>query len=92
MLTALLDPMLRWPKEKLMAELDAEGIDSRPMFHPLSSLPAYEGHAEATVARKRNETSYRISPWGINLPSALSLTREQVQRVAGSLRQIIGNA
>ena len=92
MVTALLDPMLEWPKEKLMAALDAEGIDSRPMFHPLSSLPAYEEHAEAAEARKRNETSYRLSPWGINLPSALSLTREQVQRVTDSLRQIIGNA
>ncbi len=92
MVTALLDPMLEWPKEKLMAALDAEGIDSRPMFYPLSSLPAYEGHAEAAVARKRNATSYRLSPWGINLPSALCLTREQVQRVTDSLRRIIGKA
>ena len=90
MVTALLDPMLEWPKEKLMAALDAEGIDSRPVFHPLSSLPAYEGHAEAAVARKRNESSYRLSPWGINLPSALCLTREQVQRVVKTLRQILG--
>jgi perosamine synthetase len=90
MVTALLDPMLEWPKEKLMAALDAEGIDSRPVFHPLSSLSAYEGHAEAAVARKRNESSYRLSPWGINLPSALCLTREQVQRVVKTLRQILG--
>jgi len=90
MVTALLDPMLEWPKEKLMAALDAEGIESRPMFHPLSSLSAYEGHAEAAVARKRNESSYRLSPWGINLPSALCLTREQVQRVVKTLRQILG--
>ena len=90
MVTAVLDPMLEWPKEKLMAALDKEGIDSRPMFHPLSSLPAYEGQAEAVVARKRNEVSYRLSPWGINLPSALNLTREQVQHVAETLRRILG--
>ena len=58
-----------------MAALDAEGIDSRPMFHPLSSLPAYDGQVEAAVARKRNAVSYRLSPWGINLPSAMNLTR-----------------
>lgn len=92
MVTAVLDPMLEWPKEKLMAALDAQGIDSRPMFHPLSSLPAYEGHAEAAVARRRNETSYRLSPWGINLPSALCLTREQVARVTETLLQILGKA
>ena len=90
MVTAVLDPMLEWPKEKLMAALDAEGIDSRPMFHPLSSLPAYDGQAEAAVARKRNAVSYRLSPWGINLPSAMNLTREQVQRVAETLRRILG--
>ena len=90
MVTAVLDPMLEWPKEKLMAALDAEGIDSRPMFHPLSSLRAYDGQAEASVARKRNQVSHRLSPWGINLPSALNLTREQVQRVAETLRRILG--
>ncbi|HIG80253.1 MAG TPA: DegT/DnrJ/EryC1/StrS family aminotransferase [Verrucomicrobiales bacterium] len=89
MVTAVLDPMLEWPKEKLMAEFDAEGIDSRPMFHPLSSLPAYDGQAEAVVARKRNAVSYRLSPWGINLPSAMNLTRAQVQRVADTLRRIL---
>lgn len=90
MVTAVLDPMLESSKEKLMSALDAEGIDSRPMFHPLSSLPAYEGQAEAVVARKRNEVSYRLSPWGINLPSAMNLTREQVRRVAKTLRRILG--
>jgi len=90
MVTLVLDPMLEWPKGKLMAALDAEGIDSRPMFHPLSSLPAYDGQVEAAVARKRNAVSYRLSPWGINLPSAMNLTREQVQRVAETLRRILG--
>lgn len=89
MVTLVLDPMLEWPKGKLMAALDAEGIDSRPMFHPLSSLPAYDAQVEAAVARKRNAVSYRLSPWGINLPSAMNLTREQVQRVAETLRRIL---
>ena len=90
MVTAVIDPALDWPKERLMAVLDTEGIDSRPFFHPLSSLPAYDGQAEALAARKRNEVSYRLSPWGINFPSALCLTREQVQRVADTLRRILG--
>ena len=90
MVTAVLDPKFDWPKEKMMEALDKEGIDSRPMFHPLSSLPAYDGQAEASVARKRNAVSYRFSPWGINLPSAMNLTREQVQRVAETLRRILG--
>ena len=92
MVTAVLDPMLDWPKEKLMTALDQEGIDSRPMFHPLSSLPAYAGQAQAAAARKRNAVSYRLSPWGINLPSALCLEQAQVARVAKVLRRILGKA
>ena len=72
-----------------MTALDEKGIASRPMFHPLSSLPAYDGQADALAARKRNEVSYRLSPWGINLPSAMNLTREQVQRVADTLRRLL---
>ena len=89
MVTAILSSSLDWPKEKLMAALDAEGIDSRPFFHPLSSLPAYDGQAEALVAKKRNQTCYRLGPWGINLPSALCLTHEQVKHVAATLGRLI---
>ena len=92
MVTAVLDPILDWPKEKLMAALDQEGIDSRPMFHPLSSLPAYADQAQAAAARKRNVTSYHLSPWGINLPSALCLKQTQVSRVADVLRRTLDKA
>ena len=89
MVTAILEPKLEWPKEKLMGALDREGIDSRPMFYPLSSLSAYDGVPQAAEARDRNEVSYRITPWGINLPSALCLEESQVQRVADAFLQIL---
>ena len=89
MVTAVLDPKLGWPKEKLMGALDKEGIDSRPMFYPLSSLSAYDGVFQSAMARDRNEVSYRITPWGINLPSALCLKKGQVQRVVDALIQIL---
>ena len=92
MVTAVLDPALEWPKEALMAELGRAGIDSRPMFHPLSSLPAYADQAQAAAARKRNVTSYHLSPWGINLPSALCLKQTQVSRVADVLRRTLDKA
>jgi len=89
MVTAVLEPKLGWPKEKLMGALDKEGIDSRPMFYPLSSLSAYDGIFQSAKARDRNEVSYRITPWGINLPSALCLKEGQVQRVVDALIQIL---
>lgn len=92
MVTAVLDPKFDWPKEKMMEALDKEGIDSRPMFYPLSSLPAYEGQAEAISAAQRNEVSYRLSPWGINLPSALCLERSQIERVVKTLCRLLGKS
>jgi len=89
MITAVLEPRLGWPKERLIRALESEGIDSRPMFYPLSSLSAYDGIFQSAKARDRNEVSYRIAPWGINLPSALCLKKDQVQHVVDALIQIL---
>lgn len=71
-------------KGELMAALAAEGIDSRPMFHPLSSLPAYED-----VEGGGNRVAYSLSPRGINLPSALCLERAQVERVCAVFKKAL---
>ena len=91
MVTAMLDPKHDFPKEKLMAALDQEGIDSRPMFNPLSSLPAYEGQSGSILAAQRNEVSYRLSPYGINLPSALCLEYVQIEQVVKTLLRLLGS-
>lgn len=85
-----------WPaswgieKRAVMAALEARGIDTRPFFHPLSSIPAYRDTPQAQAARERNRVSYAIGPHGVNLPSALSLTRAQVDRVCGAFVEVIG--
>jgi perosamine synthetase len=86
MVTAVLDASYGLDKTELMRRLDAKEIDSRPFFHPLSSLPAYAGSREAAAARARNQVAYAISGRAVNLPSALCLTRADVARVAGALR------
>ncbi|MBL9171089.1 MAG: DegT/DnrJ/EryC1/StrS family aminotransferase [Verrucomicrobiales bacterium] len=92
MVTAVLDPSLGLPKEQLMEQLSAEGIDTRPFFHPLSSIPAYAASAEAEKARQRNRVCYRISPYGINLPSGLNLQPEQVKRVSEAFKKILSRS
>jgi perosamine synthetase len=77
-------------KERLFSYLDACGIDSRPFFHPLSSLPAYANEPQAACARERNTTAYRISRQALNLPSALNLSRDQVHTVCEALRSYLG--
>lgn len=86
MVTAVLDERSGLVKERLMELLGAEGIDCRPFFHPLSSLPAYAQTPQAALARRRNLVSYRLSPYAINLPSALNLARSQVQQVCSVVK------
>lgn len=90
MVTAIVDPGYGRTKEQLMDALAADGIDTRPFFHPLSALPAYAGTPAARAGRERNVVSWRLAPYGINLPSALSVTREQVAFVAARLRAALG--
>ena len=76
----------------LMAGFDALGIDTRPMFHPLSSLPAYANHPEATIARERNAVSCALNGRGVNLPSALSLQESDVDVVCSAFLALLGVA
>ena len=89
MFTVVLDPGFGLLKEPLMELMSARHIDCRPFFHPLSSIPAYRDTEQALLARARNQVSYRITPYGINLPSALNLTREKVSVVCTSLKDIL---
>lgn len=89
MVTLELDPACGWDKDTLQAELDRSGIDSRPVFRPLSSLPAYDGEPQAASARARNKVAYEVSPYGLNLPSALSLTEIEVDLVCSRVVDIL---
>lgn len=86
MTTLVADPSLGMDKNDLMRVLAGRNIDSRPFFHPLSSLPAFRGHPSTAGAREKNPTAYRISNYGINLPSALCLTVEDIMWIACVVR------
>lgn len=89
MSTILLDPALGLEKTELIGRLAERGIDSRPFFFPLSSLPAYAGTEAARRGQQTNHVARRLTPLGVNLPSALSLTRDQVGRVGMEVRSIL---
>jgi perosamine synthetase len=90
MATMLLDPAYGLSKETVAKRLDSRGIATRPFFHPLSSLPAYEGTPSADQGRGCNPVSYRLSPFGLNLPSALCLEEQDVDRVCTEVRELLG--
>lgn len=89
MVTVVLNEAFGISKERLQAEMSARNIDCRPFFYPLSSLPAYANVLNAQRARELNRVSYQLSPFAINLPSALNVAEEKVSYVCESLKKIL---
>lgn len=89
MSTVVWDPKLGVAKEEMMRRLTEHGIDTRPFFSPLSSLEAYADLPAAAIAREENKVAYELGPYGLNLPSALRLTAEDVNLVCVALRQVV---
>ncbi len=92
MVTAVWDPGLDLAKQDVMDRLSAEGINTRPFFHPLSTLPAYRDAADSPRAARENVVSYRLGPRGINLPSGLTLTELEVDYICDRLHEIFASA
>ena len=90
MVTVILDKKFGLKKEAVMALMSEKGIDSRPFFHPLSSIPAYWESGQAAEARRRNKSAYKVSPYGLNLPCGLNMTEEKVDYVCGVLKSSLG--
>ena len=89
MTTVVIDTSSGLPKEQIIKEMAEKGISCRPFFYPLSSLPAYKKLPQAKQAFERNLNAYRISPYGVNLPSGLNMTEKDVTCVCRSLLEII---
>ena len=67
-----------------LAEALAEAeIETRPFFYPIHTMPPYK------IARQF-EVAEELSKRGINLPSAISLAKKDVEQVAGKIKTVEG--
>ncbi|MCL0083742.1 DegT/DnrJ/EryC1/StrS family aminotransferase [Thermodesulfovibrionales bacterium] len=89
MVTIVFDKKFGLKKDVLMELMAEKGIDCRPFFHPLSSIPAYQDLEDAREARQRNTIAYKISPYGLNLPCGMNMTKETVGYVCDILKSIL---
>jgi perosamine synthetase len=92
MVTAVIDPAYGLDKRALKTHFDRHAIDTRPFFHPLSSLPAYAELGGSADTLRRNPNAYSISPFGINLPSGPQLTTDHISRVCAVFERAIESA
>ena len=89
MTTAIFDEKIGLTKEVVIMELEKFGIVARPFFYPLSSQPSFSSLETARKAREENKVSYKISSYGVNLPSALVLKKSDVQYVAEKISILV---
>jgi perosamine synthetase len=83
MTSVLVGDKARISRDELADELARRQIDTRPTFPPLSTLPMWRSQkSEHPVAR-------RIADRGLNLPSGVTLRRDQVAHVAAAIGEIV---
>ena len=71
------------PRDELIAKLAAHGVETRPFFYPLHTLPPYQQAAAGRTFQVAEDLAAR----GINLPSSALLTRGDVAYVANALKE-----
>ena len=81
MVSVLVEPPYALSRDELIPALRARGIDSRPFFHPLDTLPPYFSTTPRPVA-------LHLSRCGLNLPSSPALTDAQVEYVCRAMREL----
>jgi len=91
MVSIILDQKFSIKKEDLFYKMQAQGISCRPFFFPLSVIPAFYETDDARKARERNIVSYKVSPYGLNLPCGMNMDDEKVRYVCDALNTIIDN-
>jgi perosamine synthetase len=79
---AVLDEACFGQRDDVMRRLDEAGIETRPFFYPLHTLPMYQELNEG----KQFPVAEDLARRGVNLPSSAVLTRQDVAYVCERLR------
>jgi perosamine synthetase len=73
-------------RDRAMAHLAAQGIETRPLFFPVHTMPVYKEH-NFEMHPVAHEIAYR----GINLPSWPELKEDQVKTIVDCLSEVLVN-
>ncbi len=82
MTTIIFNESININREDLMEYFDNKGIDTRPFFYPLSSLPMSE--------EENNNVAYNLAKRGMYLPGGFNLSKEDIGYVVESIKNYLG--
>ena len=75
-------------RDRVMARMAHDGVETRPMFYPMHVLPPYRDLQPASAF----PVSTSVASRGISLPTWAGLDRGQIERVVHSLRRALAPA
>ena len=84
MYTVRLGDGLSTSRDQVIKDLDALGIESRPVFHPMHMMPPY-----AHLAMDDLKQAEACGADGLNLPTHAGLTEADIDRVVAGLNKIL---
>jgi len=87
MVSVMVDPKSSITQAALMSELDHNGIETRPVFPPMHSLPIYAPTADT----RHYPVAEMLSQHAINLPTSVNLCKSEVEFVCHTLCEITAN-
>lgn len=79
--TILLEERSNIKRDRVIKEFDRHGIETRPVFYPMSSMPPYRNGKD-----RRFPVAERISRNGLSLPSSPLLKVDQIHRICEAIR------
>jgi perosamine synthetase len=82
MYSVIVEDELGLSRDELRLKLREQGIETRPFFYPVHTLPMYQTGQSLPVAED-------LSRRGLNLPSGATLTAEQVDYVCDMLTSLL---
>jgi perosamine synthetase len=82
---ALLEEGSHIGRDGLMERLRSRGVETRPFFYPVHTLPP---HRQFATGEEFPVAEY-LGAHGLNLPSSATLTRDDVRYVASSLADLL---
>lgn len=73
--------------DEAMRKMAEKGVQTRPFFYPMHMQPAFDKYE--WFKKERLPVSERIYKYGFYLPSGLTLTEEQIVKVAECVREVV---
>lgn len=73
-------------RDYVMHELLLRGIDTRPVFYPLHTMPPYKSYKTSYSLAHTN----RISDKGLSLPTSTTIQSEEIKFISLALKEILG--